>query len=140
MPTIKQWCKCNRCAASFRLRFDTVGHDEAEYLQGWVKRECDLCTDCYKEDKRREAIARASDLLLPSINGESKKQEDLALMLRDRYIKANIDIFIGIKGYIQAYGLDDAKVTLSSSKEYGMVYLIVTTDNAKQLIDSLKRF
>lgn len=90
METIQIDLQCKSCGETFTVKKMCHTKLDAEIETRRIsKRRNPVCPNCFKKEKLKVAIEKASKLGLPEIIGTTDKQISFAFSLRDRYIENN---------------------------------------------------
>ena len=122
----------------------------------WYEKEA-LCPECYKKQQEERGKALAAEYNLPEITGVSDKQIAFAESLRGRYLtsseyeikklteimhelrtehRAELDAMLAKLGQTE----DEFFAQRSHKRGLGKAYTVLTTGEARQIIDALNNY
>lgn len=134
----KQKQICRKCGNQFVFRDKKVKRIDADTELEWAERNFDLCPECYKAEATRLAIKRADGYGLPRLSGVSSKQTALAIMLRDRYITANIDLFQYFHKAIASFGVSNVLSRAKGDATLETMCSVFTESHGSAIISALQ--
>ena len=134
----KQKQICKKCRNQFVFRDNKIKRIDAEEELEWAERNFVLCPECYKAEATKLAIKRADGYGLPRLSGVSSKQTALAIMLRDRYITANIDLFQYFHKAIASFGAADVLSRIKGDMTLETMGSVFAEANSSALISALQ--
>lgn len=134
----KKHLYCKSCGKRFVFRDSAIKRVDADDFIEWAMRDYNLCPECYKKDATQEACDKAARYGLPKIVGGTKKQIDLAVMLRDRYITANISLFQQIGKYIADFYISTIQANTKENKPLEKMCSIFTESSSATIISLLQ--
>lgn len=122
----------------------------------WYEKEA-LCPECYKKQQEERAKALAAEYNLPEITGVSDKQIAFAEILRTRYLinyEAELNKLTSLlhelhtehqtefEAILANLGQPEAEYLAQRTRKMGLgeAYTVLTTGEARQLIDALKNY
>lgn len=134
----KEHLYCKSCGKRFVFRDSAIKRVDADDFIEWAMRNYSLCPECCKKDAAQVARDKAAGYGLPKIAGGTKKQIDLAVMLRDRYIDANINLFQQIKKYVTDFGVTTIETKTKGDKPLEKMCSIFIESNSATIISLLQ--
>ena len=159
----KAICTCKKCGAKFVRIKECHNRAEADSFEAWAIENCDLCNDCYKEEKNglraaenakneQEYENAKEQYNLPTITGVSEKQTRYADSLRKRFVTkyhSLLDKYDRVRESLESEkflawcaerGITDIDAQREkqymSDKFLAVMYVIRTTGEARKIIDA----
>nr|DAT64062.1 MAG TPA: hypothetical protein [Caudoviricetes sp.] len=156
MSKIIAECKCRKCGVTFERVKYICNDAEAERWKTWTESNFDLCSDCWKQEQNEHGKTLAEKYHLPKITGASEKQIIYAENLRAKYLADNEnklkDVIKMLSELHTVYVEQFTEAVTKSGKSeadylrdsfsrlaYNGAYTILTTGDARQIIDALTK-
>lgn len=122
----------------------------------WYEKEA-LCPECYKKQQEERGKALAAEYNLPEITGVSDKQIAFAETLRTRYLinseaelqklttllhELHTEHQTEFEAILANLGQPEAEYLAQRTRKMGLgkAYTVLTTDEARQIIDALNNY
>lgn len=157
---------CKKCNREFSILKECYSRRDADNYEKWAESNIQICSACAAKERDAQNAERAAktiaefSVILPKITGKSDKQIKYANDVRAKYINRNYDKFRDywstlrdIEKNLSERGeeilaqiaaecktLEDSKAELFNMYNLDEMHLIMTTTEARVILDALARW